>query len=236
MGFGEERDDVANKYDAVIFDVDGLIVDSEALYCETFSETLGDSGATMSPKDYTACVGHPVEENGVYAVKEYGLDVTPEAFCKTWMERFEEAIGNPERVVLMPGFLNLLGLVREKGYRLGIASSTIRPRMEKTLRNGLLSRLEGVGSLDEIFGVILSGSDVERLKPAPDIYLLAAERMGVEPEKCVVFEDSSAGVRAAKAAGMTAVAIPNSFTAHQDHGMADMVLGSLQEVVDGGYV
>ena len=218
------------KFEAVIFDVDGLIVDSEALYCETFSETLGDYGASMSREDYTVCVGHPVEENCVYAVNKYNVDTTPEVFNKIWMDRFEEAISDPERVVLMPGFMGLLDDLRKGSLKLGIASSTKRLRMEKTLRNGLLSRLEGVESLDEIFGAILSGSDVKQVKPDPEIYLLAARGLGADPAKCVVFEDSEAGVRAAKAAGMMAIAVPNFFTSHQDHSMADEVVGSLEEV------
>jgi beta-phosphoglucomutase-like phosphatase (HAD superfamily) len=218
------------KFEAVIFDVDGLIVDSETLYCETFSETLGDYGAEMSRADYTVCVGHPVADNCVYAVDKYKLDTTPEVFNEVWMGRFEEAISDPERVVLMSGFMGLLDDLRGKALKLGIASSTERPRMEKTLRNGLLSRLGGISDLSEIFGAILSGSDVKRVKPDPEIYLLAAERLGVAPSKCVVFEDSVAGVRSAKAAGMTAVAVPNFFTSHQDHSMADEVVGSLAEI------
>jgi beta-phosphoglucomutase-like phosphatase (HAD superfamily) len=218
------------KFEAVIFDVDGLIVDSEALYCETFSETLGDYGAEMSREDYTVCVGHPVADNCVYAVDKYKLDTTPEVFDEVWMGRFEVAISDPERVVLMPGFMDLLGDLREQPLKLGIASSTERPRIEKTLNNGLLSRLDGISDLSEIFGAILSGSDVKQVKPDPEIYLLTAEGLDVDPSACVVFEDSEAGVWAAKAAGMTAVAVPNFFTSHQDHRMADEVVKSLEVV------
>lgn len=218
------------KFEAVIFDVDGLIVDSEALYCETFSETLGDYGAAMSREDYTVCVGHPVADNCVYAVDRYKLDTKPEAFNKVWMGRFEVAISDPERVVLMPGFIGLLEGLRKQTLKLGIASSTERPRMEKTLRNGLLTRLNDEQDLNEIFGAILSGSDVKQVKPDPEIYLKAAKCLGVKPVKCVVFEDSEAGIRSAKAAGMTAVAVPNFFTSHQDHSMADEIVESLEEI------
>ncbi len=228
---------VQNKaYRAVIFDVDGLIVDTEELYCRTFNQTLGEHGVSLTRRDYTVCVGHPVEENCRYAVERYRLDISPEALCKIWMERFEQSISDPEQVLLMPGFLDLLAHVRQRAYRLGIASSTQRLRMTKTLQNGLLSRLEGISSLNEIFSVILSGSDVEHLKPAPDIYLLAAKRLGAPPAQCVVFEDSEAGVRSAKAAGMTAIAVPNFFTAHQDHALADVKLASLVDAVKEGYV
>ncbi len=224
------------RYEAVIFDVDGLIVDTEEIYCRTFNETLQVHDVSLTRQDYTVCVGHPVAQNCKYAVDKFGLGVSPEAICEAWMARFEEAISDPDGVPLMPGFLEILGHVRRVGYRLGIASSTERARMETTLRNGLLSRLSDVSSLDEIFTVILSGSDVEQIKPAPDIYLLAAERLGILPERCVVFEDSEAGVRAAKGAGMTVIAVPNFFTEHQDHTGADVVLSELGEAVEGGHV
>ncbi|MDP6775947.1 MAG: HAD family phosphatase [Candidatus Latescibacteria bacterium] len=223
-------------YEAVIFDVDGLIVDTEEIYCRTFNETLGVYGVSLTRRDYTVCVGHPVAQNCEYAVEEYGLDVSPEFICGAWMGRFEEAISDPDGVPLMPGILDLLAHVRRRGYLLGIASSTERARMETTLQNGLLSRLSDVESLDEVFVAILSGSDVEQIKPAPDIYLLAAERLGTQPERCVVFEDSEAGVRAAKGAGMTVIAVPNFFTEHQDHTGADVILAELSEAVSGEHV
>ncbi|MDE2997902.1 MAG: HAD family phosphatase [Gemmatimonadota bacterium] len=217
------------SYDAVIFDVDGVIVDSESVYCETYNTTLGDYGAGMSREDYAVCVGHPVEENSAYAVERYGLDVAPDAFRGIWMDRFEKAISKPDRVLLMPGFPELLAHVRNRGYPLAVASSTQRDRMMKTLHSGLLSRLDGVRDLDEVFDVMLSGSDVERVKPAPDIYLSAAEKLSVEPGRCAVIEDSEAGVRAGKAAGMTVFAVPNFFTARQRHEEADLILGGLSE-------
>lgn len=218
-------------YDAVIFDVDGVIVDSEAVYCETFNATLGDYGVGMSREDYAVCVGHPVEENSGYAVERYGLDVTPAAFREIWMERFERAISNPDRVSLMPEILELVAHVRTRGYPLAVASSTQRDRMMKTLNCGLLSRMAGVHDLDEVFDVMLSGSDVERLKPAPDIYLMVACKMNVEPNRCAVIEDSEAGVKAGKAAGMTVFAVPNFFTARQQHDEADFILGGLSEAM-----
>ena len=219
-------------YEAVIFDVDGLIVDSEEIYCRTFNSVLVEYGVSLTREDYTICVGHPVEENGEYAVKEYGLDTTPEALCRAWMGRFDAAISDPEQVILMPGVVALIDHLRVRHYKLGIASSTERPRMTTTLTNGLLSRLEGVSALDEVFGTILSGSDVSRLKPDPEIYLKAAGGLGADPAKCAVLEDSEAGVLAGKAAGMTVIAVPNFFTSHQNHSEADYVVGSLVEVVE----
>ncbi|MCE2439104.1 MAG: HAD family phosphatase [Candidatus Latescibacteria bacterium] len=219
------------RFEAVIFDVDGVIVDSESVYCETFNTTLGNYGARMSREDYAVCVGHPVEDNSAYAVERYGLDVAPAAFREIWMDRFEKAISNPDRVLPMPEILELMAHVRARGYPLAVASSTQRNRMMKTLNSGLLSRLDGVDRLSDVFDVMLSGSDVERLKPAPDIYLLAAGKLNVGPDRCAVIEDSEAGVKAGKAAGMTVFAAPNFFTARQRHDEADFTLGGLAEAI-----
>ncbi len=224
------------KYDAVIFDMDGLMVNTEDLYYETFNETLKDHGVSIPPTGYIVHVGHPIEENSRHAVDHFRLPAAPEAFCRTWMDRFDLAISDPARVHPMPGFLALLSHLRGRNYRLGLASSTARPRMTATLQNGLLAHLNGVAALSDLFEVILSGSDVARTKPFPDIYLLAAERLGLAPARCIAFEDSASGVRAAKAAGLTVVAVPNTFTAHQDHTPADFLLPGLADAMGEGFL
>ena len=224
-----KRFDFMPNYSAIIFDVDGLIVDSEELYSRTYIETLADYGQTIAREEYTAAVGIPVEVNAEHAVKHFRLNTTPEAYCEAWMGRFEEAISSPGGIDLMPGIIGLLNHIKDR-YPLGIASSTKRPRMTTTLTNGLLPYLE-VDSLDDMFSAILSGSDVIHTKPAPDIYLLAAEQLDVDPKTCVVFEDSQAGVIAAKSAEMTVFAVPNFFTSHQDHSTADRILDSLHEAI-----
>lgn len=216
-------------YSTIIFDVDGLIVDTEKIYSHTYIETLGDYGKSIRREEYTACVGLPVEENAAEAVRRFRLNTTPDAYCEAWMGRFEAAISDPDQIELMPGIIELIDHVRGR-YPLGIASSTKRPRMEKTLRNGLLPHLDA-NTLDDVFGAILSGSDVVHTKPAPDIYLLAARQMDVDPKKCLVFEDSQVGVMAAQSAGMTVFAVPHFFTEHQDHSQADRILGSLNEAI-----
>jgi len=220
--------------DAVIFDMDGLMVNTEELYYHTFNETLQEHGASIPESGYVVCVGHPIEDNSRHAVEHFRLGVDPEIFCQTWMDRFDRAISDPRRVRPMPGFLDLLAHVRQKGYILGIASSTSRPRLMRTLQNGLLAHLNGSGTLEDIFSAILSGSDVARTKPFPDIYLLAAQRLGVPPARCMALEDSESGVRAARAAGVTVIAVPHVFTQRQDHSSAHLRVSSLGDVIRDG--
>ncbi|MBT3602710.1 MAG: HAD family phosphatase [Candidatus Latescibacteria bacterium] len=217
-------------YQAVIFDMDGLIVDSETIYYNAYNQTLNDLGVDIPREEYMRCVGHPVEGNSAEAVKIYDLPIRPEDFLESWMKRFENAIGDPEQIELMPGFLDLIAHLRQKKYKLGIASSTPRHRMQTTLKNGVLPHLD-VDAIDQIFSALFSGSDVTNTKPDPEIYLKAAAKLDVEPKHCIVFEDSSAGVQSAKAAGMTSVAVPNFFTAHHDHSQAHHILKSLHEAI-----
>ena len=218
------------NFSAIIFDVDGLILDSEELYSRTYIETLEDYGKTIVREEYTACVGIPVEDNAAHAVQHFRLNTSPEAYCEAWMDRFEAAISVPGGIDLMPGIIELLEHV-ENTYELALASSTKQPRMRTTVVNGLMQHLD-YHSPEALFSIILSGSDVVHTKPAPDIYLLASEKLGVEPAACLVFEDSQAGVIAAKSAGMTVWAVPNFFTSHQDHSQADRILDGLGEAIE----
>ncbi|MBS14531.1 MAG: hypothetical protein CME19_23455 [Gemmatimonadetes bacterium] len=218
------------EFSAIIFDVDGLIVDSEELYSRTYIETLADYGKTLARENYTACVGIPVEENAAHAVEHFNLDISLETYCEVWMAKFEAAISLPGGIDLMPGIIDLLEHL-EGVYELALASSTKQPRMRTTVVNGLMHHLD-YHSPEHLFSVILSGSDVVHTKPAPDIYLLASEKLGIEPAKCLVFEDSQPGVISAKSAGMTVWAVPNFFTSHQDHSQADRILDSLSEAVE----
>lgn len=224
------------RYDAVLFDMDGLMVNTEELYHRTFDETLDRFNAPPARDPYTACVGHPVEDNSRYAVERYRLDTDPETFCEVWLGRFDQAISDPAQVGMMPGFQDLLAYVQKRGYRLGVASSTSRPRLLVTLTNGVLAHLNGLKSLEDLFEVIVSGSDVARTKPFPDIYLLAAERLGLPPARCLALEDSESGVKAARAAGMFVIAVPHAFTAHQDHSAAHVRLACLEDVIKCGYL
>ena len=217
-------------YQAVIFDMDGLIVDTENIYYNTYNQTLNELGIDIPREEYVRCVGHPVESNSEDAVRRYNLPIRPEDFHEAWITRSENAISNPDQIDLMPGFLDLLSHLQNKHYKLGIASSTPRQRMRTTLQNGVLPHINA-NALHDIFGAIFSGSDVTRTKPDPEIYLKTAAKLNVPPETCVVFEDSEAGVQSGKAAGMTVFAIPNFFTAHQNHDAADRIFSRLDAAI-----
>ena len=121
----------------------------------------------------------------------------------------------------MPGAHKLIKELKEAGVKIAIASSSIPKDIERVLK-----QLE----LFDEFDVIVSGTEVARSKPAPDVFLEAARQLAMEPSSCVVLEDAEAGVKAGNAAGMKVVAVPNQFTAHNDFSLADKVIKSLEEL------
>jgi putative hydrolase of the HAD superfamily len=125
-----------------------------------------------------------------------------------------------ESEAILPGVVDRLREAREAGMRTGVASSSPSSWVE-----GWLER----HGIRDLFDTVCTSDDVRAVKPAPDLYLLAARRIGAEPAACVAFEDSPNGIRAARAAGMRCVAIPNALTRHLPLGEADLLLPSLAD-------
>ena len=186
--------------EAVIFDVDGTLLDTERIYMQAMVE----AGAVLHYPVTDALVrrmrglGLP-EEQQLYR-DTFGADFPCETFYETTWEIAEERIGSDPKLV-KPGVLASLALLRERGVPLGVASMT-----EERARVAL--HLEKAGILG-CFDAVVSGEMVTRRKPAPDAYLLAASLLGADPAHCLAVEDSAPGVRAAHDAGMRVVLVPD---------------------------
>ena len=151
-------------------------------------------------------------------------------FAERYLEYFKEVARILAEFPLMGwscetclGYLDdeeLLKLLEGK-YPLGLASSSVRKNIDECL---------AMLDMTKYFKVILSAADIPRNKPFPDVYLLAAEKLGVDPAECAVIEDADSGVIAGKSAGMKVIAVPNEFTAHMDFSPADVVVDSLSEI------
>jgi HAD superfamily hydrolase (TIGR01509 family) len=128
----------------------------------------------------------------------------------------------------MPGLLQLLSATAKLGLKLGVASSSSRAQVQ-TILTGMVDN-DG-DPLATHFASIVTGSDVQHKKPAPDIYVKACQQLGLAKEQCVAVEDSKTGIESARAAGIFTIAIPNRFTAHQDLSSANLVLNRLDEVL-----
>ena len=182
--------------EAVIFDCDGTLVDSEPLARAAWERTLGPYGYAIGDEEYPGLVGLPYARvHGYFAERIGGL---PEAgaFWEDYSAALFALIDG--ELVAFEDALETVGALRERGVAVAVASSSPRARLDRTLRRA---------GLAGAFAVSVAGDEIEHGKPAPDMFLAAAERLGVAPAACAVIEDSAPGVAAGLAAGMRTVAI-----------------------------
>jgi len=206
---------------ALILDFDGLMVDSEWPALEAWRVVYARFGATLAVEDWVKCVGSrygeafdPID----HLEAQVGRRLDREALIH---ERGQLKIKAVSTAPLMPGVRERIAEARALGWAVGVASSS---GADWVL--GHLTRLEMRAAVD----AVRTADDVEHVKPAPDVYLAAAAALAVDPADCVVCEDSLNGVRAARAAGMYAVAVPNRVTALLDFSEAHQRVASLTEL------
>lgn len=181
-----------------IFDMDGLLLDTEWVYKESWVEMAKRFGQTPDPA-FPAAVSGSNGEGMREIIRRYYPAVDAYAFQAGCIARVESIL-DEQGPPLKPGAREILEYFRTRGMKTAVASSTGRDR--------ILSNLRAV-ELDGFFDAVVSGQQVERGKPKPDVFLLAAKEIGCTPEDCYVFEDSINGVRAGMAAGCTTVMVPD---------------------------
>lgn len=201
----------------VIFDMDGVLIDSQPIYAGVIRELCAELGIVVSPADYDLFAGMPSLQQWIYLQRQYGFDRTPGELSAVERERQYARILQSEHLKPIPGVIELLETLRRHEISLCIASSS----SSRAIRM-IIAKL----NIDRYFSEIISGDEVERGKPAPDIFQKAAERFGINPLHCAVIEDSGNGVRAAKAAGMFCVGFQNPNSGRQDLSGADLVIDS----------
>ncbi len=213
------------RFDAIVFDMDGVLVDTEHLWDEVREELKTEWGGRYTPEAQEAMMGMSSIEWSRYLHETVGLREPPETIntevVRRMLERYETELP------VIPGAPDAVRRLADAGFRLALASSSNPELIEAVLR-----RL----ALAASFEVTVSSEEVARGKPAPDVYLEAARRLGVPPERCAAVEDSASGSRAALAAGMHVVAYPNRHypPAADALALADVVLDSLDKLdVDG---
>jgi HAD superfamily hydrolase (TIGR01509 family) len=204
---------------AVVFDLDGLLVDSEQVWDDVREGLAHERGGRWHPGAQRDMMGMSSPEWSRYMHETIGLSESPEEINRIVVERMLEryAEGPP----WIPGALDAVRATAAL-FTLGLASSSNRELIDLALEAGAIAGL---------FAATVSSEEVPRGKPAPDVYLEAARRLGVEPAACVAIEDSHNGIRSAKAAGMACIAVPNPlFPPGEAVKEADVMLGSLAEL------
>jgi HAD superfamily hydrolase (TIGR01509 family) len=205
---------------AVVFDLDGLMFNTEELFHLAGHELLRRRGLVMTPELLTQMMGRRPREAFTVLVDTLGLSETIEDLLLESKVIFDEF--RARRLAPMPGLFETLAAIERRGLPKGVATSSPRRYLEEILRQF---------ELLERFHLTLTAEDVTHGKPHPEIYLAAAERLGVAPAEMLVFEDSETGTRAAAAAGAVVVSVPHEHSRYQDFSVATHVAGSLADPV-----
>ncbi len=200
----------------VAFDMDGLMFDSEPVYYEISHRLLLSRGKTMTQELANAMMGlRRLEALGVMR-QWHGLEDSIDALADERDRLYRELIESSLRP--MPGLLDLLAALHRAGIPRCVATSAPRAYAEQAIARW---------SLEGSFSFVLAAEDVTRGKPDPEIYLTAAARMGIGPERMLVLEDSQTGLRAAKNAGARCVVVPHDFNSGHDFVQADAIVPTL---------
>jgi HAD superfamily hydrolase (TIGR01509 family) len=205
---------------AVIFDMDGVIIDSEPIHFEVDMQTMKDFGCNISKEELNKYVGTTNEYMFTDIKNKYKLDKSAEEIINYRCELVKRKVIESD---LMPieGIIDLLKNLKAKNIPAAIASSSPRDFIEV-----VVSKF----GIEDYFSCILSGEEVENGKPAPDIYVETAKKLRVKPEECIVIEDSKNGVLAAKKANMKCIGFKNVNSGEQDLSKADFIVNSIREI------
>ena len=207
-------------FTAVIFDMDGVLVDSEPLGMEAMRRVMARQGVPYTEADNNEFVGRTTLEECRILKARHRLEADARDLTRQYVDILVDLIR--ERPHPMPGVPDVLVELLTAGYRMALASSA-EPVVIATNLDAL--------DLGRFFEVIVSGTEVARGKPAPDVFLETAKRLGLPAPRCLVVEDSRNGLLAAKAAGMACAVIPCATTRHQDFREADYRLSALRDLV-----
>lgn len=212
--------------EAVIFDLDGSMVDSMWMWRAIDIEYLGRFGIEL-PENLQACIeGMSFSETAVYFKERFSIPDDLDTIKADWNQMAWDKY--TYEVPVKEGVTNLLQYCKDHRIKVGIATSNSRELVENVVK---------ARHLEQYFDCIMTGCDVAKGKPAPDIYLAVAKELKVSPANCLVFEDIIPGIQAGKAAGMRVCAVYDKYSEHQDeekHRLADYYTYHFKELVEDG--
>lgn len=211
------------NYEAVVFDMDGVIFDSERAVMNCWLELAQKYDIKDIEKPYFACVGTTMTRTREIMLETYGEDFPYDEYARESSLMYHEKYDGG-KLPMKPGVIELLSYLKGKGKKIALASSTRRETVTNQLR--------WAGIID-YFDAIICGDMVARSKPAPDIFLKACQELGVSPENTYAIEDSYNGIRAAHAGQLRPIMVPDLLEADDEmRGMAEYVCDNLNEVID----
>jgi pseudouridine-5'-monophosphatase len=205
----------------VIFDLDGVLLDTEHFYTEVTEEICRGYGKTFDWSIKRNMIGRPSLESARYLVDALSLPIAPEEYLRRRALRLEELFPTSEE---KPGAEVFTRALAARGVPIAVATSSERHLFESKTRRHR--------DWFSVFSAVVVGDDprVKKGKPAPDVFLVAAADLGAEASECVVFEDAPAGLQAARAAGMQVVAIPDEAMDRGAYASAEFVIGDYAEI------
>ena len=199
---------------AVIFDVDGTLIDSMWIWKKVDIDFLGKRGIPLPEKLQSEIEGMSYSETAIYFKARFNLPESLEEIKQEWCVMAEDYYKH--HIKLKSGAREFLELLHDKGYKIGIATSNSRELVDHMLENH---------GIRQFFSCIRTSCEVEKGKPHPDVYLKVAEDMEIPPRNCIVFEDTVAGVMAAKAAGMKVFAVADELSRDSKEKLIEMTEG-----------
>lgn len=203
------------EIETYIFDMDGVIIDSEPLHMEIESQLFKDLGVEISAEQHINFVGMSSIDMWSFIVKREDLGVKPENIAARQSEKYLNSLRTAKSVPLIPGVGEVINRIYNSGKKLVLASSANRKEIEVIME---ISRFK------KYFPIIISGSELPRSKPDPLIFIKAGEKSNTLPENCCVIEDSENGVIAAKKAGMHCIGFRNYNSGDQNLSSADIII------------
>ena len=209
-------------YQAVVFDMDGVLLDSEPLHHRALNRVLAAEGHRIDAEAYQRFIGTTAEYTWATLIRDLGLRHPPEQYYR----RYDDAIVQVLRegpLQPLPGVLSVMGALRRLGKPIGLATQSHRSWVEATL--------EGL-AMATAFDAVVTRESVSCGKPAPDLYLRACALLGADPRHALALEVSLPGIRSARAAGMTVVGVRSPYSDARLEAEAHLVVGSLEDLLD----